>query len=254
VAREAAALWAQGVEVLHFCDGEFNVPRNHAAEVCDALIEQGLGTRIRFYIYAAVRPFDAELATKLRTAGCVGINFTGDSAHPDVLLSYRVAHRHEHLQQAIRLCRTVGITCMVDLLLGGPGETAQTVQYTIESLRAMGPDCVGAGLGMRLYPETGAMEWLSRAGELEVNPGIRRRYTGPVDLVWPTFYVSPGLGSTPARLVRELIGSDPRFFAPADDGGDSASTDHNYSDNSALTQAIERGARGAYWDILRSRQ
>jgi radical SAM superfamily enzyme YgiQ (UPF0313 family) len=254
IANEAAALWAQGIEVLHFCDGEFNVPRTHAIEVCNAIIERGLGSKIRFYIYAAVRPFDAELAAKLRAAGCVGINFTGDSAHPEVLLSYRAAHRAEHLQEAVRICRSLGMTCMVDLLLGGPGETPETAQYTIERLRAIGPDCVGAGLGMRLYPDTPAVERLMRQGELEVDPAIKRQYVGPIDLVLPTFYVSAALGSSPARLVREMIGDDTRFFAPAEDAGDSTSTDHNYSDNSMLTQAIQHGARGAYWDILRVRQ
>jgi hypothetical protein len=28
-------------------------------------------------------------------------------------------------------------------------------------------------------------------------------------------------------------------------------TDHNYNDDTELTEAIENGARGAYWDILR---
>jgi len=253
VAEEAAALWVQGVEVIHFCDGEFNVPRSHALAVCDALIERGLGTKIRFYIYAAVRPFDAELAHKLKAAGCVGINFTGDSAHPEVLLSYRAAHRRQHLEEAVRLCRRVGITCMVDLLLGGPGETPDTVEYTIRSLQAIAPDCVGAGLGMRLYPGTPAVRELQLEGDISKCAGIKRHYKGPVDLVWPTFYISPALGTAPARMVRELIGADSRFFAPAEEREDVTTTDHNYSDNSKLSQAIARGAKGAYWDLLRER-
>jgi hypothetical protein len=115
---------------------------------------------------------------------------------------------------------------------------------------------------------------------LETNPGIRRRYDGPIDLLRPTFYVSPALGDHPARLARELIGGDARFFEPQDDrprraadesgaaarggasrggastGGKStrsASTggDHNYNANRSLSEAIAAGARGAYWDILR---
>jgi tryptophan 2-C-methyltransferase len=253
VADEATALWAQGVEVLHFCDGEFNIPRNHALAVCEALIERGLGTKIRFYIYAAVRPFDAELAQKLKAAGCVGINFTGDAAHPEMLLSYRAAHRRSHLEESVCICRHAGITCMVDLLLGGPGETPDTVNYTIRSLQAIAPDCVGAGLGMRVYPGTPALRELQLEGDINKCAGIKRRYRGPVDLVWPTFYISPALGSAPARMVRELIGADARFFAPAEEPEDSTSTDHNYGDNSRLSQAIVQGARGAYWDLLRER-
>jgi hypothetical protein len=54
-------------------------------------------------------------------------------------------------------------------------------------------------------------------------------------------------------MVRELIGADSRFFAPAEEREDVTTTDHNYSDNSKLSQAIARGAKGAYWDLLRER-
>jgi hypothetical protein len=64
------------------------------------------------------------------------------------------------------------------------------------------------------------------------------------------------LGRQPARLVRELIGGDERFFAPVDEEpapqpSAGPSTDHNYNDNRPLVEAIAAGARGAYWDILR---
>ena len=53
--------------------------------------------------------------------------------------------------------------------------------------------------------------------------------------------------------VRGLIDGDPRFFEPMPDIGGEAedSSDHNYNDNTELVEAIAKGARGAYWDILR---
>lgn len=251
VAEEAARLVAQGIDVLHFCDGEFNIPKVHALAVCDALIAAGLSERLRFYVYAAVRPFDAELARRLKRAGCAGIDFTGDSAHPDILRTYLAAHRESHLAEAIRLCRTEGLACMVDLLLGGPGETPETVTYTLRALEHLQPDCIGAGLGMRLYPGTAAVEILSAKGDLSTLPGIKRQYGGEVDLLWPTFYIAPELGQAPARLIHEIVGDDARFFTPTADADTTEKSDHNYNDNSELTGAIARGARGAYWDILR---
>lgn len=251
VAEEAAALLAQGVETLHFCDGEFNVPRSHAMAVCDALVARGLQQRLRFYVYAAVRPFDAEFAHKLKLAGCAGINFTADSADPEVLLTYRAAHRFKHLAECVRLCREVGITCMLDLLLGGPAETPESLTHTLRQLQALEPDCVGAGLGMRLYPDTPVIDVLTRLGVFESMAGIKRHYQGPLDLIWPTFYVAPALGPAPSRLIQELIGNDARFFPPVDEHAVTPAADHNYNDNSLLRRAIEGGARGAYWDVLR---
>jgi hypothetical protein len=91
-------------------------------------------------------------------------------------------------------------------------------------------------------------------GPPETNPNVRRRYDGPVDLLWPTFYISAALGPEPDRLVRELIGGDERFFAPqpeCDSVVAPPGSDHDYHQNQALIQAIARGHRGAYWDILR---
>ena len=259
VADEVESLLAQGVDVLHLCDSEFNIPAEHARAVCEEFIRRRFEGRVRWYTYMAVVPFDAELAGQMRRAGCVGINFTGDTASQAMLAAYRQPHRQEDLARAVQLCRDNGMAVMLDLLLGGPGETPETAAESIRFIRKIDPDCAGAALSVRLYPGTRIAAMLAAKGPLEANPGIHRRYEGPIDLLKPTFYVSPALGQQPARLVRDLIAGDPRFFEPADPtasgGGDDEGADpyadYNYNENRALAEAIAAGARGAYWDILR---
>jgi radical SAM superfamily enzyme YgiQ (UPF0313 family) len=255
VADEVESLIAQGVEVLHLCDSEFNVPRNHAYAVCEELVRRSLAERVRWYTYMAVVPFDAALATMMSRAGCIGIDFTGDSACPSMLKAYRQPHLKEDLASAARLCRDNGIKVMIDLLLGGPGETPQTVAQTIDLIKQINPDCAGAALGVRVYPGTQMAQVVANEGSAETNPNIRRKYDGPVDLLKPTFYISDALGPKPGQLVRDLIAGDTRFFEPMEQTPPEAaeseqSTDHNYNDNSELVEAIAAGARGAYWDIL----
>jgi len=65
-----------------------------------------------------------------------------------------------------------------------------------------------------------------------------------------------GLFDRPAELVRELIGGDERFFEPDVESNlqtteEGIESGYNYNKNLPLVQAIEKGARGAYWDILR---
>ncbi|MGC9455407.1 MAG: B12-binding domain-containing radical SAM protein [Phycisphaerae bacterium] len=250
VAEEVENLLAAGVDVLHLCDGEFNIPREHALAVCRELDRRDLGSRVLWYTYMAVTPFDAELAAAMRRAGCVGIDFTADSASERMLRSYGHPHRREDIATARRLCREHGITAMFDLLLGGPGETPETIAETIAFFKSIDPDCVGAALGVRVYEGTAIAARLTAEPQPESNPGIRRRYDGPLDLARPTFYISPELGERPAELVRELIAGDKRFFEPAPDAaGDDRG--YNYNDNEPLVRAIADGARGAYWDILR---
>ncbi|MBN1766627.1 MAG: cobalamin-dependent protein [Sedimentisphaerales bacterium] len=256
VADEAEILLGRGVDVLHLCDSEFNIPRSHALAVCEEFNRRSIGNRLRWYTYMAVLPFDAELARVMRQAGCVGINFTSDSTCESMLKTYRQAHGRDDLESAVRLCRENGIKVMCDLLLGGPGETPETLTETINFFKQINPDAAGAALGVRIYPDTGMAQLVRQEGVWEDNKNIRRKYDGPVDFFKPTFYISSSLGQQPAELVRDVIGNDERFFEPmleieAVVRENNVSSDHNYNNNITLMNAIEHGARGAYWDILR---
>jgi radical SAM superfamily enzyme YgiQ (UPF0313 family) len=255
VADEVESLLSQAIDVLHICDCEFNLSKDHALAVCEELSRRSLGGKIRWYTYMSPSPFDVELAEAMARAGCVGMDFTGDSASESMLRTYHQRHHREDLATAVRLCRENNIAVMIDLLLGGPGETPQTLRETIDFIKKINPDCAGAALGMRVYPRT-AMEQLVTDQFRQGNTSsLRRKYDGPLDLLKPTFYISEALGERPAELVRDLIAGDKRFFEPAletprqaDGEGDDAN--YNYSANELLSEAIEKGARGAYWHIL----
>jgi radical SAM superfamily enzyme YgiQ (UPF0313 family) len=268
VADEVQSLLSEGIDVLHLCDAEFNVPRSHAYAVCEELNRRSLGDKIRWYTYMSPSPFDAELAEAMARAGCIGIDFTGDSACESMLRTYRQRHRREDLAEAVRLCRANGIAVMIDLLLGGPGETPQTVRETIDFMKKIDPDCAGAALGVRIYPGTAMERMVTEELQAGQDDNIRRKYAGPIDLVKPTFYISKALGERPAELVRDFIGGDRRFFEPAveadwgmgfqpmkhDQDGratDDEAANYNYNENLLLARAIQNGARGAYWHILR---
>ncbi|UCE46523.1 MAG: cobalamin-dependent protein [Phycisphaerales bacterium] len=256
IADEAQSLLAQGIDVLHICDSEFNVPRSHAIAVCEEFINRSLGDKIRWYAYLSPSPFDEDLGRAMARAGCVGIDFTGDSGCEAMLRTYRHRHDKDDLDTAVKLCRLNNTAVMIDLLLGGPGETPETVRETIDFIKQIDPDCAGASLGVRVYPRTAMEAIVAEQLQKDGDRSIRRKYDGPIDLFKPTFYISGALGERPAELVRDLIGADLRFFEPALDvagqaleDGDSAN--YNYNQNVLIAKAIAEGARGAYWDILR---
>ena len=43
VCEEIETLLAQDIDVLHFCDPEFNLPRDHALAICHEIIRRGPG-------------------------------------------------------------------------------------------------------------------------------------------------------------------------------------------------------------------
>jgi len=253
VADEAESLLSQGIDVLHLCDSEFNIPRTHAVAVCEEFIKRGLGKKLNWYTYMSIVPFDEQLASLMRQAGCIGIDFTTDSANSMMLSTYRHQYNKENISSAVKICKDNKITCMIDLLLAGPGETKGTVRETIEFLKRIGPDCVGSALGVRIYPGTKMAKITEEMPRESLKRNIYRRYDGPIDFFKPTFYISENLGNKAAEMVNDLIAGDNRFFEPTmpTEEIQPDMSNYNYNQNKVLVEAIEKGARGAYWDILR---
>jgi hypothetical protein len=247
VADELESLARSGVDVFHTCDGEFNADPVHAEAVCAELAARGLGGKIRWYAYGRPDRFPPALAAAMRAAGCAGINFGVDHTDARMLGALGRAHRLEDIVAARAACRRAGIAVMLDLLFGGPGEKRRTIQGAVEAVRAMDPEAAGIALGVRLYRGTPLGDRLAPPG-IPPRPGV----TGATDdLLEPAFFVEPGLGEDVGAHIGSLVAGDRRFFylGPAASGEVSS---YNYNGNDPLERAIAGGARGAYWDILRS--
>lgn len=248
VVRELKVLLAQGIDHFHTCDCEFNIPREHASAVCRAIIDAGLGDRIRWYAYCAVTPFDREMADLFKRAGCAGIDFGADSGSAAVLRALGRHFEPVDLINTANLCHEYGIPFMYDLLVGGPGETRETVRETIDLVRRVDADCVGVAMGVRVYPGTQMARAVLARGEMASNPDLHGAREDNPDFLKPVFYISPDLGEGIVGYLHELVCGDERFFLPSND---EVQTNYNYNDNAVLVRAVRAGARGAYWDILR---
>lgn len=251
VVEELKALLAQGIDHFHTCDCEFNVPGSHAKDVCRAIIDAGLGDRIRWYAYCSIAPFDAEMADLCRRAGCAGIDFGADSGS-DMMLSRLGRHfRSDDLVHTAKLCHQHGITFMYDLLIGAPGETRQTARQSIELMQRIDADCVGLSMGVRIYEGTAMAQCVRSQGDVASNPDIYGAKQDNPGFLRPIYYIAPDLAPDIVGCVREIVGGDTRFFLPSNEQVES---NYNYSDNNVLVDAIANGARGAFWNILRNIQ
>ncbi len=246
---EIEDLLEQGIDVLHLCDSECNAPPEPLRRLCDAIVHRGLGERVRWYAYASPMPFDARMAKQMAKAGCKGINFGVDHADPEILRRLGRVHTPDDAKRAAQACRDAGIACMFDMLLGGPGETPETLEQAIAFAQDANPDCVGLSCGIRVYPHTGLARMVRAQGPLEANRHLHGAVRDNPELLRPIFYVDKAIGGGIHEQVSKLIAGDARFFhaVPSELGAN-----YNYNNNSTLAQAIRNGARGAYWDILRN--
>lgn len=251
VVDELRALLEQGIDHFHTCDCEFNIPGSHAKDVCRAIVEAGLGEKIRWYAYCSITPFDSEMAELFRRAGCAGVDFGADSGSDMMLRRLGRDFTSEDLVRTAGLCHDVGIPFMYDLLIGGPGETRETVRKTVELMRGIEADCVGVSMGVRIYEGTAMADFVRSQGDTASNPNLYGAKEDNPQFLRPVFYISPELGDGMVPYLHELVGGDTRFFLPT---SDEANSNYNYNENTVLVDAIRDGARGAYWDILRRMQ
>jgi len=179
----------------------------------------------------------------MKGAGCAGINFGVDSLCDDQLHRLGRTHSSNDIHQLVCLLHREKLNYMFDLLIGGPGETTETVRTTFDKARELNVPLVGIAAGVRVYPNTP----LGKA----VADGFIKEGLHPdtnEDPAQPVFYLSPSLGNNATTQINQLVDDDPRFLVlatPAEKGS------YNYADDEVLSQLIEEGARGAYWDIIR---
>jgi radical SAM superfamily enzyme YgiQ (UPF0313 family) len=243
VVAEFKDLLGQGVSWFHLSDSEFNQPIDQAKEVCRAIIEAGIGEKLKWYCYCSPHPFDRELARLMVRAGCRGINFGVDSLDNEQLARLGRNYSLSEIEKLTRILRGENINFIFDLLVGGPGETGETVRYTIRKVKELDVPLVGVATGVRVYPNTLLGEAVAGGfGKEDIHPA------GALTLHQPTFYVSPYLGQNIDAFLQELVGGDPRFLSLA---SPSESGSYNYAGDEALCELIRKGARGAYWEIIR---
>ncbi len=245
VADEIEVLLGQGVEHLHLCDSEFNLPYRHAVAVCEEIIRRRLGERVSWYAYLSPAPFTEELALLMVKAGCRGINFGVDHAADRMLKNLGRPFTAAAIKETAAICHRLKIPFMYDLLLGGPGEDKESLTFAISFMKEIKPSRVGISAGVRIYPGTRLAE-IALADIEQGNAHIRGSFNP--DFFAPVFYVSSAMGDELYPFIASLVKKDERFFFG---GGEEVEANYNYNANDVLTEAIKRGYRGAFWDILR---
>jgi radical SAM superfamily enzyme YgiQ (UPF0313 family) len=245
VADEMEALLAQGVDYLHVCDSEFNLPYGHAIAVCEEMIRRGLGERLAWYAYLSPVPFTEELALLMVRAGCRGINFGVDHAADRMLKNLGRPFTSVDLKETAAICHRLKIPFMYDLLLGGPGEDKESLTFAVSFMKEIRPSRVGISAGVRIYPGT-RLAAIALADIAQGNANVRGSINA--DFFAPVFYVSSAIGDELYPFIASLVKKDERFFFG---GGEEVEANYNYNANDVLMEAIKKGYRGAFWDILR---
>ncbi len=199
---------AAGVRNFEFVDSTFNSPPRHAAAVCEAIVRRGLRTKLDTtnFTPASVPPYLLEV---MRRAGFRWLGITAESASDTVLDRLGKGFDAERVHRVADDVERAGMGVLWIFLVGGPGETRETLAETLRfaARRMSRGDAVYLTVGLRIYPGT-------RLQRAAIEEGV---VSADDPLLLPRFYFSRTLDMDEClTTLRRFAAGQPRFMFSAD--------------------------------------
>jgi radical SAM superfamily enzyme YgiQ (UPF0313 family) len=173
-----------GEILFEFVDSTFNSPAGHAEAICEEIINRKLKVRLRTM---GINPLETNslLLSLMKQAGFGQIDCTPDSGSPKMLKMMKKNFSLEQLQSCADLIRKHDMPTMWFFLLGGPGETTETVMETFSFIDhfVSEKDMSFIGEGIRIFPQTELYDIALRQGVINAQQSILE----------PVYYVSPDI-------------------------------------------------------------
>lgn len=185
VAAAVHRLAAMGCRDIEFVDNVFNSPYDHALAVCHYLACNRAPVRLQT-LELNPAGIDDRLLSAMAQAGFVGVGVTAESAADPALAGLKKAFTASEVARAAAAIRRSPLPCFWMFMLGGPGETPETVRQSIRfAQRTLRPgDVAYFNVGLRIYPGT-ELENIARQDGILSSSGV--------EMLAPVFYFSPDL-------------------------------------------------------------
>lgn len=195
-----SAYASAGFDHLFFVDNTFNLPPGFSKDLCDQMIEAGLNITWRCILYPG--KVEKELVEKMARSGCVEVSLGMESGSDAMLRKMKKRYRTVDVTHASDLLNKSGIRRMGFLLLGGPGETRQTVLESLEFVDSLALEMVKVTIGIRIYPNTELALHAKRVGKISSDD----------NLLFPKFYIENDMEAWIRKTVGEWMKKRPNWM------------------------------------------
>jgi len=229
VAKELAGYRSAGINRVFIVDSNFNLPIEHAEAICRELCS--LDAPVGWSAFLSPLGVTEQLAELISRSGARSLEFGAESGAAETLAALGKHHSPADIVRADRSCRRVGIAAVHYFMFGGPGETRETVNETLELIEELEGPIAGV-VGIRIYPGTGLHQRAIAEGV--VSEGV--------DMLKPTFYLSP-------KVDRDWMLERVRSFA-ADRMNFILVGEPTPREEAVTTALRRRGRSGALWEYL----
>jgi radical SAM superfamily enzyme YgiQ (UPF0313 family) len=219
-----ALYYGQKIDYLFFTDSVFNICEEYNIELANRLIESGV--KVSWGAYFSPNNFKKENMKLYKRAGLTHIEFGTDSLSDTQLVNYKKHFTFNDIQNASDICYDLGIFYAHFLILGGIGETEQTLNETFENSKKLQHTVFFPFIGMRIYPKT-------ELYEIALKEGLISKKT-PLE---PVYYISQNCNME--TLAERAAGTGKRWVFP------------NEEKNPIVDRLRAKKRRGPLWEYLR---
>jgi radical SAM superfamily enzyme YgiQ (UPF0313 family) len=189
-----------GFQWFYFVDNVFNSPLSYAKELCSKIVERGLNISWRCIMYPG--KVDREMLHLMAKAGCRDVSLGFESGCEHILRNMNKKFTPPAVRQTSEMLKDFGITRMGFLLLGGPGETRESVLQSLDFADSLNLDTLKITTGIRIYPHTALAK--TAIDEGVILPGD--------NLLFPKFYLVKNLKDWLRETVKAWIAHRPHWM------------------------------------------
>ncbi len=199
IINELAHLVNQGYNHFHTCDTEFNTNLKFSIDFCLALIKRNLG--LKWSLYMKPTPYSENLFKYLHESKAYLITLSVDS---DERIQEPNKYNYDDLTQIVNYCQKYNIKLAIDLLIGYPKESLESVKRMIDFLKINRPFTVGISFNYRIYNHTPLASLIKKDPTLQKK--LNKPYTANENFLEPIFY-----NQLSQEKIEELIDQDDMF-------------------------------------------
>jgi anaerobic magnesium-protoporphyrin IX monomethyl ester cyclase len=149
-------------DAFTFHDETFTYDKRRVFEICEEIKNQDIG--LPWDCSTRVDQISIELLAEMRDANCQLVSFGVESGSQKILNAMKKGTTVDQNERAIRWAKEAGLSVSVSMIVGYPGETADTLEKTLDFIQRTEPDSVLMSLatpypGIELYDLMKEMGW-----------------------------------------------------------------------------------------------
>lgn len=137
---------------IFFTDSVFNLKPDYNRELAEKMIQNDIN--MKWMAYFSPSNITKEDLQLFKRSGLTHIEFGTDALSDVQLKNYNKRFTVEDVLSASRICDEVGVYFAHFLILGGVGETAETIKETLENSKRFPRTVFFPFVGMRIFPNT----------------------------------------------------------------------------------------------------